>query len=260
MNTRLLIMTLLVMLVIGGMVAGLFSGSIEKALMVPAHRQVSATITMKQPVSAQTIPTVPSQMPINLLAQDTFQRKDQALWGMASDTRQWNGDANNPNDQAIFSIVHQTGQIANGQGTFNALLGSMTSDADVTLSGQVSSFTGGVNLGAVLHWQDTDNWYKALIDGTRLRLIRNLQGNTDTLGVLPFHAQAGISYSLRFRALGPMLFVKVWPTATSEPAHWMIATMDTALASGQAGVRVVVRRNTVVTITAFQVKTASNSM
>jgi hypothetical protein len=199
-------------------------------------------------------------MTANPIAQDTFQRQDQVLWGTSSDTNRWNGDANNPNDQTVFSIVNQSGQVANGQGTFNALLGPTTIDADVTIGAQINAFTGNVNLGVVLRWQDANNWYKALIDGTRLRMIRDLQGTTDTLGSVPFNAQGGRLYDLRFRALGAMLLAKVWLAGTQQPTTWMIVTSDRSLNTGQSGIRVVMLRNTIVTVKTFQDTMANNNM
>jgi hypothetical protein len=257
MNGRLLVITLLVMLVIAGLFAGLFTGSIEHALMVPAPRSaMPPTARKEQPTRVQaTTPamsTMPSQMSASLIAQDTFQRQNQVLWGTASDMNRWDGDANNPNDQTIFSISDQSGQIAHGQGAFNALLGPVTSSADVTISAQVNTFSGGANIGIVLRWQDVNNWYKALIDGTQFRVIRNLQGTTDTLASIAFNAQGGRLYNLRFRAMGAMLLAKVWLAGTQQPAAWMIVTMDSGLASGQSGIRVVLFRNTIVTIKSFQ--------
>lgn len=252
MNGRLLIVTLLVMLVIGGLFAGLFSGSIERTLMVPASSSVTPTATIKQSVKVLVTPTMPSQMAATPIAQDNFQRQNQPLWGMSSDSNRWDGDANNPNNQNIFSIVNQSGQIANGPGTFNALLGQATSDADVTISAQINAFTGNVNLGVVLRWQDTNNWYKALIDGTSLRVIRNLQGATDTLDSVPFNAQGSRLYDLRFRALGTMLLAKVWLAGTQQPTAWMIVITDNALNTGQAGIRVVMLRDSIVTVKSFQ--------
>jgi hypothetical protein len=256
MNGRLLIVTLLVMLVIGGLFAGLFAGSIERALMVPASSSVTPTPALKQSVKVQVTPTMPSQMtqpiPANPIARDNFQRQNQPLWGTSSDSNLWGGDANNPNNQTVFSIVNQSGQIANRQGTFNALLGQPTNDADVTISAQINAFTGNVNLGVVLRWQDANNWYKALIDGTRLRLIRNLQGTTDTLSSMPFNAQGGRFYNLRFRALGAMLLAKAWLADTQQPTAWMIVTTDNGLNTGQAGIRVVMLRNTIITVKSFQ--------
>jgi hypothetical protein len=264
MNGRLLIVTLLVMLVIGGLFAGLFAGSIERTLMVPPSRLAAPTTALKQSVKVQVTPTMPSQMPqlfpVNPMALDTFQRQNQPLWGTSSDTNRWDGDANNPNDQTIFSVVNQSGQIANGPGTFNALLGPATADADVTISAQINTFTGNVNLGVVLRWQDANNWYKALIDGTRLRVIRNLQGTTDTLSSVLFNAQGGRLYDLRFRVLGTMFLAKVWLAGTQQPTAWMIVTTDRGLNTGQGGIRVVMLRNTVVTIKSFQETMANNNM
>jgi hypothetical protein len=264
MHGRLLIVTLLVMLVIVGLFAGLFAGSIERALMAPASRSATPTAVLKkQPARVQVTPTISTmsgQMQTNLIAQDTFQRQNQALWGTSSDTNRWDGDANNPNDQTIFSIIDQSGQIANGQGTFNALLGPATADADVTISAQINTFTGGANLGVVLRWQDANNWYKALIDGTRFRMIRNLQGTMDTLASMPFNAQGGRLYDLRFRALGAMLLAKVWLSGNQQPTTWMIVTTDSGLNNGQSGIRVVLLRNTIVTIKSFQDAMTGNNV
>jgi len=265
MNGRLLIVTLLVMLVIGGLFAGLFSGSIERTLMVPASSPVTPTSALKQSVKVQVTPTMPSQMtqpiPANPIAQDNFQRQNQPLWGMSSDSNQWDGDANNPNDQTVFSIVNQSGQIANHQGIFNALLGPATNDADVTISAQINAFagTGNVNLGVVLRWQDANNWYKALINGTQLSVIRNLQGTTTTLSSMPFNAQGGRLYDLRFRTLGTMLLAKVWLAGTQQPTAWMLVATDSKLNTGQAGIRVVMLGDTIVTVKSFQDSMVNNN-
>jgi hypothetical protein len=196
---------------------------------------------------------MPRQMTANPIAQDNFQRQNQALWGTSSDANQWGGDANNLHDQTVFSIVNQSGQIANRQGIFNALLGPATNYADVTISVQINAFTGGnVNLGVILRWQDANNWYKALINGTQLSVIRNLQGTTTTLSSMPFNAQGGRLYDLRFRALGAMLLAKVWLAGTQQPTAWMIVTTDSELHTGQAGIRVVTLMATIVTVKSFQ--------
>lgn len=261
MSTRLLILTLLVILMIGGLLIGMFSGSIESALTLPMMQQhTTATQPTMTQAKNQASPTTQTQMPTNIVAQDTFQRKNQALWGTASDARPWDGDANAPGKQNIFTIVNAAGQIANARGNFNALLGGTNTNINVTATGTVNHFANGANFGVILRWSDVNNWYKALIDGKLLRIIRNVQGQQTTISAQPFQAQGGTAYTLRFQAMGPMLFVKVWPAGTAEPAHWMITLMDNALTSGQAGIRVVLRQGTIITITAFQAVTASNSM
>ena len=254
MNKRLLVMTILGIFMVGGLIAGLFEGSIERALLVPMAAKVAA-MTRANPPQA-----TPTQTMTNVLAQDTFRRQDQTLWGMASDMRQWEGDANNPNDSAIFSIANAAGQIAHGQGTFNAVIGQASTDEEAMLTGQMNQFTNGANIGVALRWQDVNNWYKAYIDGTHLRIIKNVQGTSSIVSTVSFQAQDGILYALRFRVVGAMLFAKAWQNGTPEPANWMITTNDTSLNSGQVGIRVLTNQDNVVTITSFKAIVANGTM
>ena len=255
MNKRLLVMTILGIFTVSGLIAGLFEGSIERALIVPMAAKVAA-MTRTNPARPTPTPT----MTTNVLAQDTFQRQDQTLWGTASDMRQWEGDANNPNDSAIFSIANATGQIAHGQGTFNAVIGQASTDEEAMLTGQMNQFTNGANIGVVLRWQDVNNWYKAYINGTHLRIIKNVQGTSSIVSTVSFQAQDGVLYALRFRVVGAMLFAKAWQNGTPEPANWMITTNDTSLNSGQVGIRVLTNQDNVVTITSFKATVANGTM
>jgi hypothetical protein len=240
---------------------GIFAGPIEQALTIPMMMMADHNVTQpaKTPVStthATTPPPSPrTQAPGNIVDQDTFQRANQVLWGTSSGNETWQGDANNQQEQHIFSIVNANGQIANGQGNFNALLGQANSNEAVMASGKVSHFSNGANLGVVLRWNDTNNWYKALIDGKLLRIIRNFQGRTVNLSVLPFAAQDSTNYTLRFQAQGPTLSTKVWRTGTPEPDHWMSTVSDNTFASGQPGIRVVLRQGVTITIRSFQTTT-----
>src|SRR5436309_10748829 len=80
-----------------------------------------------------------------ILAQDTFQRANQALWGAASDGQSWEGDANK---LAAFSI-HTSGQIANNRGQggqiYNALIGPASENVNLVVSGSVDPFRLNVN-------------------------------------------------------------------------------------------------------------------
>lgn len=260
MNFRWITVTILMILVLGGLISSAYANAIERDLTLPAQLKPRGTqalpttvpvtpTTMAQP----TQPTQPTQQPgqqsATTLAQDTFQRANQALWGTAVDGRAWQGDANTA---AIFSIVGGMGQVAGGQGTFNAILGPVSNNTDVVASMTASRFDGGkVNIGAAVRWNDTNNWYKALIDGTHLSLIKHIHGVGQVIASVPFLSQGGVSYTLRVRALGVMLFAKVWPTASPEPASWMITTSDMSLASGQGGIRIVVQNDAIVQVSAF---------
>jgi hypothetical protein len=274
MNRRITLISVLLALVIVGLIAGFFTGSIQNALSAPmsqamgglvngglvngAPTPVSATVQPGKPGQGKAVRGGTTQQPangVNTLAQDTFQRQNQQLWGTASDGRTWEGDANKAN---AFSIANGVGQIANAQGALNALLGLPGTDMEVMVSGSLNHFdNGNVNLGVVLRWTDNNDWYKALIDGTHVSLLKRVKGVTTTLASVPFQAQDGKMYSLRFQAIGAMLFARAWPVGSPEPQNWMLNVTDMTLTTGQAGVRVVVQGQSVVNITTFSVLPAT---
>jgi len=191
-------------------------------------------------------PTV-SPTPGTTLAQDTFQRPNQALWGKASDGHTWGGDANTV---SAFSIVNTTGQISNGNGIYNAVLGSTATDAEVLFSGSMSSYSNN-NLGAVLRWSNTNNWYKAYINGTTLVVQKKVNGASTSIGSASFAATAGTSYTLRFRVVGTTLYARVWQTGTTEPTNWMIMVTDTSFSSGFCGLRMLAQNGATASYTSF---------
>ncbi len=257
MNFRWIFLTILVILIFGGLVSSAYASAITRDLSVP--RASGQSNTQSPPPPSTLTPKRPAklgQLPATL-AHDTFQRADQALWGSAVDGQDWEGDANTA---GMFSIAGGMGQIAGGQGTFNAILGPTAPATDVSVSATTSRFDAGkVNIGAVVRWKDTNNWYKALIDGTQLSIIKHINGIGKSLASIPFRAQAGIVYTLRIRAQGATLSAKVWPTTTAEPANWMIVTSDLSLSSGRDGIRVVVQSDAIVRISAFLETTVNNS-
>lgn len=262
MNMRAIGLTLLVLCVLGGVIAALFSPALAATLTLPATPVVGQVVTpaagrpvTPAPTTAQPATGVtpqPTQLPsgMTVLARDTFQRPDQALWGQASDGQIWGGDANtNP----AFTIAHQAGQISNGQGAVQAIMNVASADIEMLFSGTVSQFAadGATNLGGVLRWQDNNNWYKILIDGNKLQLLKRVNGKTTILATQTFSAVGGTAYSIRFRALGSNLFAKVWPSAQAEPAIWTITIIDTDLKNGSSGIRVVLKADTIIRITSF---------
>jgi hypothetical protein len=263
MNMRLLGVTVIVLVVIAGLVAGIFAGAIQHALMIPATGSLTTgPIRIVQSMPGQTAPTATTAATSQTLAMDNFNRPNRVLWGTASDFQTWSGDANTQNQ--IFSIVGGSGQIAHSQGqqTFNALLGPNKNNVQVLLQGTINQFAanGNSNIGAVLRWSDINNWYKAFIDGANLSIIKRVNGNQVTLGTVPFNAQGNTMYSLRFQAVGATLYAKAWQSTMPEPADWMLTATDTDLASGQAGVRVLVQADTIINIKMFQVQMASTVM
>lgn len=247
-----------------GLFTGLFEGAIQRALTLPPRNNTGQAVTKAQaPIQTttapQTQPTTMAPAP-TLLAQDSFQRMDQALWGTASDGKSWNGDANNQQLQNAFSIMGNVGVITNTQGTLNALLGPTLPDAEALMSGSISRFGGTANFGVVLRWTDKNHWYKAYLDGTSLVIVRRMNAASTILTSLPFAAQNNTLYSIRFRAIGTTLSAKAWAAANPEPANWLLTTTDAALTAGQGGVRVLILFNDTIKITSFTEMAVTNGM
>jgi hypothetical protein len=259
MNLRWIGITFIGICMLAGLIAGFFSRSIEAALTLPLNigasqgTPTSSKLGSAGPVGTPkpSMPSTPTADGVTILAQDTFKRANQVFWGTASDGRQWTGDANSIE---VFSIVGGAGQIDHAQGTFNAVLGPANTNVEVVFSGVVNQFAQGgkVNMGAALRWTDANNWYKALIDGSKLQILRRVGGKIVPLGSVPFGAQGGISYTLRFRAVGAALFAKAWQSDLPEPNGWMLTEMDTTLSKGFGGLRFLMQNGAVIKVTSFR--------
>jgi hypothetical protein len=185
-----------------------------------------------------------------VLAQDTFARQNQSLWGKASDGQSWGADANTLSN---FSISANSGQVV-GSGTgarnYNAVLGPTATGAEVLFSGSLSSY-GGNTLGAILLWSNGSNFYKAFIDGTHLTILKKVNGTLTNLQSIAFAATSGTSYTIRFREVGGTLSVKAWATGTTEPSNWMVTTTDSSLAAGLCGVQMHLATGVTAIVTSF---------
>ncbi len=219
-----------------------------------AHNKAStgkaSIIVTRAPSVVSASPTI---VPTNeVVAQDNFQRGDQTFWGTASDGQQWREEASS---KPFFLIKNQTGQVvASDGGAFNALLGPQRNNEDIVFSGSVNHFAHNVNIGAVLRWTDEGDWYKALIDGQHLSIIKHVHGVATTISSVSFAAQDGVSYSLHFRIVGTTLYDNVWQSNSQEPKTWMLTGQDNSFATvkGSGGLRFSVQTGTVVTITSFR--------
>jgi len=184
------------------------------------------------------------------LGQDNFTRSDQTYWGNATDGQTWGANANS---YKVFSIKSNAGQVAaTTSNNYYATLGPPAIDTQVQFSGTISSFTN-ANMGAVLRWTDSQDWYEALIDGTNLTIEKKVAGTTTKLMSVPFAATVGTSYTLLFSITGSTLSASAWPTGGTQPGTWMATTTDTSLAAtGNSGLHVVVQSGVTVSFTAFQ--------
>lgn len=228
--------------------ASLTSPTIKIKLAVPTHlvippTRVSTVAAVSQPTATSTS-TPPAK---HILAQDTFQRPNQMFWGISSDGQLWGADAKNLRS---FAIMNHTGQVTNGNGVYDAILGPDVINSEVVFSGSLTH-SASSSLGALLRWTDANNLYKAFLGGGQLILLKEVAGLVTVLKTVPFPAKDGVSYTLRFRAAGQLLLAKAWSTAQVEPPTWMLTVTDRDLKSGYDGIRLVVQAGTTATIASY---------
>jgi len=193
-------------------------------------------------------PTTPASTPGQVVARDTFQRSNQAHWGTASDGQAWSGDSGSVN---AFAITNKTGTISKGGSTsYSAVLGSSVTNAQVVVSGSLSSYAN-ANFGAVLRWTDGNNWYKAYVDGGVFYLQKKIAGSTTVLKSTAFTARANTAYTIRFQTVGSNLSAKLWATGSVEPSAWTLTATDTSFTSGYCGIRALTQSGTA-TFSSFQ--------
>lgn len=198
----------------------------------PNTTSVTPTVTTS-PVSVISSPVTQGKV----IADDTFHRANQSLWGTASDGNIWKGDANT---QKVFSIMNNLGVIGNGYDTHSAIIGTVVKNAQIVFSGSMSSFAN-TNLGGVLRWTDANNWYKAYIDGGNLFIQKRVAGTITTLRSKPFPATINTNYTIRFQVVGNVLMAKAWKTGTAEPTTWIVTATDNSLTSGYCGLRTLIQ-------------------
>jgi hypothetical protein len=215
------------------------------ATAVTGTKQSTKTTVATTPIATTT--KTNTQTPINALAQDTFARPDQPLWGTASNGQAWGADA--AKAQA-FSIADHTGIVSNASGIYDATIGPRTADSEVVFSGSVSHFAAS-NMGVILRWTDANNLYKIFLDGSNMTALKKVNGVVSVLQSIPFAAQDGKSYTLHVRIAGTGIAASAWLTGQAEPANWMLTANDTSLASGFDGLRLIVQIGVTIRITSF---------
>jgi serine/threonine protein kinase len=230
------------------------TGTANAPTPVPSRTGTATTAKTTSTVSS-THPPVPQ-----LLAQDTFQRADQPLWGTASDGRKWSGDAATSSD---FSILHQQGQVhrtATGHSLYTATLGTANPDVEILVTAMLDSFNGS-HIGVMLRYSNDNHYYKVLLDGGSLHFLKRIDPqHGPAIGQsIAYSPQAQTLYTLRLRMTGSLLQAKVWQANTTEPAGWMISATDSdpAFATGMGGLRPQLNQGVTLTVTSFQMSLAT---
>lgn len=199
----------------------------------PKPTVILSISTSTPTLTPNSTPTPTPQLISGLIAQDTFHRANQSKWGSASDGHVWGADANTLNN---FSVRNNAGVITNAWNTLSGILGTSAANAEVLFTGSMSSFHYS-NIGSVLRFKDSKNWYKSYINGSNLIIQRDVNGKTAILAATRFSAKANTAYSLRFRIVGTKLYAKTWPAASSEPSTWNITATDSTFTVGYCGLR-----------------------
>ncbi len=268
-KTRALIYTLLGLVLLLGLLSSFFAPGITKALTLSMSPRPSMKTTpplLSKPLNPkptlipilQGTPPANVQMPTNpttsILVQDTFQRTNQALWGLSTDNHPWDADAHLA---PAFRVAHRLGTISGSpesNGFFDAVIGGQNANTEVLFRASVSNYSQS-NIGAVLRWQDSNNWYKAYLDGQQLILIKKVKGVVTRLGAMTLPAQPQMSYTIRFRALDHKLAAKAWLSNDPEPQDWMVAAKDADLSSGLGGLRALVQNTVTIQVSSFEENT-----
>jgi hypothetical protein len=211
------------------------------AIAVPTRGAIATKLTVPTSTSTLTLPTN------DILSQDTFQRPNQAFWGISSNGLAWSADAKNSQS---FAIANRTGQVTNGNGVYDAILGPVAVNSEVVFSGSLNNYATS-SLGAVLRWTDANNLYKIFLGGGQLILLKKVAGVVTELKTVPFPVNDGTSYTFRCRIVGQLLLARVWPTGQVEPQAWMLTVTDKDLQSGHDGIRLVLQSGTTAIITSF---------
>lgn len=237
-------LVLLILLLLGDGVAALCFPQIQAALSLSAGAGQPQARVVTPAVAAMTTGAGAA-----VLASDTFQRANQPYWGTSSDGHVWQADASSARN---FSIFAHAGLITSTPPHIycSAILGPVVADVEITFNAALSQYSAS-SLGAVLRWSDPNNYYALTLDGQALSFARVMDGMTTPLQMLPFPARSNALYTFRVRAAGTRFFAAVWPTGQPAPANWQIEVTDSALSTGQAGVRALVQNGAQARITAF---------
>jgi hypothetical protein len=88
---------------------------------------------------------------------------------------------------------------------------------------------GGNNMLTIIgRYQDSDNFYRAITDGTNHYITRVIGGFSFTVAsaAITVGSSLGTTYKQKFKMDGYDLYYKVWESTSTEPSAWAITTSD----------------------------------
>jgi hypothetical protein len=238
---------------------------------------VAKKLTRSQPVlTPATATPIPQKQTV--MAQDDFQQDAEATsWTTTSDGKgRWEGDVSNGD----FTIQHGIGWVAQSPNNkavnglyLTALLGPALQNSTVTADMALRNYRPDLlaNDGVVLRYKrpspatgNQSQYYKAYLDGAHLVILRKSAGVMTPLASVPFHAVAGLRYTLTFSANGNQLVTQVWQTTNGNTdsvsqndgtsKKVTLSVQDSTLTNGQDGLRVLTQPDTLVQVYAVTVQ------
>ncbi|WP_051878915.1 hypothetical protein [Streptomyces sp. NRRL B-24720] len=180
------------------------------------------------------------------LAADTFDRTVSGGWGAADSGQTWVTNGGAAADYAVSGSIGR--HIMNTTNTFRITTVPVTApDVDMRMEFLVSALPvgGSAYVFPVIRYIDTTHLYFARVQiaptGAMTLTLRKRNGAETQLGsavATGFTYAATVPYMIRVAMTGSTLMVKLWPSASAEPAGWQITVDDTDLtAPGSVGFR-----------------------
>ena len=166
---------------------------------------------------------------------DTFVRANQPQWGNATDGETWV----QAQGSATPSIISNKGSITGAAGGPNIFrLGVQTlADAETQVRFTVSAV--GDIIGLTLRDQGLTSFVRLRQTGNQLQLTQQTPaGGFVILATSAFGVLANTPYWAKFRAVGNLLYGKIWADGTNEPANWMASAITIVTGAGQVGLAI----------------------
>lgn len=185
---------------------------------------------------------------------DIFNRSETGQWGTANLGGNWTDEGGSPSDFSVTTVapggfdagVHHTDT---GTGPLYSTIGSGIDEVDIRtvlfLQNPAGIDGGGVQMGVVLRYQDTDNHYQVRVivaDPDLTAQIVLVEGGVETVLAEQVFPLAGFFNALTFlrvQASGEVIRAKVWDVNDAEPVQWPqgLAVADTTFPAGAVGLR-----------------------
>lgn len=174
---------------------------------------------------------------MTILAQDSFAtggRGSPNAWSPGSDGGNWTQQRGNQ----TLSIVSSQGVMTyNGSSTLGVMTYTSLSETIIEVLVNVTPNASGDIIGAVVCFQDSNNFYYADIGNVagKFEIGKDVAGTFTSLQSATFTWSVSTKYTIRFQygvATSTTLRAKIWQSSGAEPGSWTVSTTDSSLSTG----------------------------